>query len=133
VRRLDQILSRRRALSATYDRCFQGTEIKSLRSPEPAAHTYQSYVVLLPPELASRRDDVIASLRREKIEATVGTHHVPLTKYYQGRLGHGQGDFPVTDAVAGRALTLPLHRDLSHETVCEVAGVLLQQLGQAGR
>jgi perosamine synthetase len=130
VRRLNHILAQRRALSAAYDSCFRGTGIESLLPLEPAAHTYQSYVVLLPADFMTRRDSTIAALKLEGIEATIGTHHVPLTSYYRRRFGHKPGDFPVTDAAAARCLTLPLHRDLDEQTVRWIATVLLKLVGQ---
>ncbi len=41
---------------------------------EDTSHAYQSYVVLLPREVASRRAEVTAPLREKGIEAAAGTY-----------------------------------------------------------
>lgn len=127
LRRLERILQRRRELAAIYSSCFAGTGVEHPRADDPAAHTYQSYVVLLPHRAESQRS-VISALRAEGIETTVGTHHVPLTTYFRRRYRFQDGDFPVTDDVASRALTLPLHRDLDEEAVGRIAAALLAQV-----
>ena len=43
-----------------------------------------------------------------RIETQLGTYHMPLTTFFRARYRHEPGDFPVTDRVARRALTLPL-------------------------
>jgi perosamine synthetase len=130
VRRLDGILAHRRSLAATYDSCFQGTDIVPLSPLEPASHTYQSYVVLLPDCSSRDRDRVIASMRARGIETTIGTYHVPMISYYRKRYGYVPGDFPVTDDASRRALTLPLHRDLDRETARHIGITLLEVVAQ---
>jgi dTDP-4-amino-4,6-dideoxygalactose transaminase len=84
--------------------------------------------VLLPAEMASRRSDLIATLRAQGIETTIGTYHMPLTSFFRGRYAYEPGHFPVTDDIASRALTLPLHARLSDENqrrvVTAVTGLL---------
>jgi dTDP-4-amino-4,6-dideoxygalactose transaminase len=125
--RLERILGRRRALAAAYSACFADTPVEHPRPDDPAAHTYQSYVVLLPRRLKSRHS-LISTLRTEGIETTIGTHHVPLTTYFRERYRFRVGDFPVTDDVASRALTLPLHRDLDEVAIGRVAATLLAHI-----
>jgi dTDP-4-amino-4,6-dideoxygalactose transaminase len=80
------------------------------------------------PRRRKGREPIISSLKTDGIETTVGTHHVPLTKYFRERYGFGVGDFPVTDDLAARALTLPLHRDLDEDAVKGVAAALLARI-----
>jgi len=124
--KFDRILAARRAGAAHYDRLFAGTAVLPPAAPQPDAHTYQSYVVLLPREVAPHRAALIAGLREAGIESTIGTYRMPLIRYFRDQ-GYREGDFPVTDDIAACALTLPLHARLSleeHETV--VAAVLHQ-------
>jgi dTDP-4-amino-4,6-dideoxygalactose transaminase len=104
-------------------------------SLEGSAHTYQSYVLLLPLSAPGQRDRVMTLLKQRGIETSIGTHHLPLTTYWRRELGCKEGDFPVTDDVAARALTLPLHTALSTEdqrTVVEELKAALHEVRSAG-
>jgi dTDP-4-amino-4,6-dideoxygalactose transaminase len=74
---------------------------------------YQSYVVLLPPERSSERMEIIRRLRESGVETTIGTWHMPLISYYARRYGYRPGDFPVTDNIFQRSLTLPLYEKMT--------------------
>ncbi len=111
--KLDRLLEKRRALAAKYNEAFKDTNV----TPPPAvqegdAHAYQSYVTLLPAAAAPQRADIIKTLRERGIETTIGTYHMPMTTYFKSKYGHVPGDFPVTDDLFARALTLPLHDKL---------------------
>ncbi len=78
-----------------------------------ASAVYQSYVVRLPAWAAPRRAEIIAALKANGIETTIGTWHIPLTSYYRRRYGYRPGAFPATDQVFHSSLTLPLHHRLT--------------------
>jgi perosamine synthetase len=113
--KLQRLLDGRRALAQRYDKWFAETDIVPPLAPHASAHTYQSYVVLLPTSSVEERNKVIELLRRSDIEASIGTHHLPLTAYWRMTKGYKIGDFPGTDEVAARALALPLHAHLTAE------------------
>lgn len=113
--KLDRVVAARRAGAARYDRLLAGTGVEIPAALAPEAHVYQSYVPLLPREAAPRRAEIIAALRERGVETTIGTYHMPLTRYFRERGGHAPGDFPVTDDVAARALSLPLFEALTAE------------------
>jgi dTDP-4-amino-4,6-dideoxygalactose transaminase len=113
--KLERIIERRRALAANYDNLLVGTGISAPKALEDLSHVYQSYVVRLPREVASARSEIIATLREKGIETTVGTYHMPLTTYFRDWGGFEEGDFPVTDDVASRTMTLPLYESLSFD------------------
>lgn len=111
--RIDRIIDDRRALADRYTQVLAGS---GCTLPEPATaaeHVYQSYVVLVPEELAGRNGDVVAGMRASGVEATIGTYHMPLTHHFQEVQHVAVGDFPNTDDVAGRAVTLPLWSGLT--------------------
>lgn len=111
MKKLERIIESRIAHAKVYDRLLAGTPVIPPSALPDTRHVYQSYVVLLPTE--TRRSDVIAELKREGIETTIGTYHMPLTTYFRKTFGKRPGDYPVTDDVAARALTLPLYETLS--------------------
>ena len=71
-------------------------------------------------------------LKRGAIETTIVTYHMPMTTYFRKRGRHVVGDFPVTDDVALRAMSLPLYEGLTQSLQAEVVTALLNQLEIAG-
>ena len=124
--KLDQIIEGRREQAAIYNRLLEGSELETPASPTKAGHVFQSYVVLVPTRLASRRREIISTLRQRGVEATIGTYHLPLTTYFRERGGYAIGDFPVTDEVAARAISLPMFEGLTLAQQEKVANELLE-------
>jgi perosamine synthetase len=69
--------------------------------------------MLLPEQRTTHRHSLIRQLKDRGIETTIGTWHMPLTTYFRQRCGYKAGDFPATDHVFARAMTLPLYEELS--------------------
>ena len=74
-------------------------------------HGWQAYVVTL-----DRRDEAIAGLRDEGIEAQIGTYAVNRLSAYRGR-----GSFPGADAAFERALALPFAATTTEDEVDRVS------------
>lgn len=110
--KLDRIVAKRRLLAESYSRLLRESGFQTPVVLEGSESVFQSYVVLVPEALAQHRDTCIRYLRERGIEATIGTWHIPMTTYFHTRYGHKAGDFPVTDQVFARSLTLPLHEKL---------------------
>jgi dTDP-4-amino-4,6-dideoxygalactose transaminase len=49
---------------------------------------------------------------------------MPLLTYYRARYGYRPGDFPATDAVFARSLTIPLYEGMSAPEQREVVGMI---------
>ena len=115
--KLDRIIDTRRHLAEYYDRLLRNTTIKSPSVAPWSQPVYQSYVALLPEERSgsTHRAELIAQLKEQSIETTIGTIHMPMTSYYRARYGYQPGDFPVTDQVSARSISLPLHEKLSQQ------------------
>ncbi|MYD72484.1 MAG: DegT/DnrJ/EryC1/StrS family aminotransferase [Acidobacteria bacterium] len=108
---LDAWLEQRRARAAYYDEHLSTVEGVDL----PAAvwgrdhHAYHQYVVRVP----ARRDELRAYLADQQIETMV---YYPVPLHLQpcmAALGHGEGDFPVSEAAAARTLALPIYPELT--------------------
>lgn len=126
--KLERILAARRRLAKNYNRLLAGTEISApFVSPGNQA-VYQSYVALLPPEMASSRGALIQQLKTQGVETNIGTWHIPMTQYYREKYGYHAGDFPMTDQVFARTLTLPLHERLTEKEQQEVVSRLLRTM-----
>jgi perosamine synthetase len=111
--KLDRVIVARRRLAARYDELLADTPVQAPAVAPDSQPVYQSYVVLLPKGAARRRDQIIAALGKQDIQTTIGTIHIPMAAYYRKTYGYRQGDFPVTDDVFARSLTLPLHERLT--------------------
>jgi perosamine synthetase len=113
LRRLEELLSARERLAAAYSERLAGV-VETPSAEAGDRHGWQAYVVQL-----DRRDEALEALRREGIEAQIGT-------YALHRLGayRDQGPFPGADRCYERALALPFHTRLGPEDVERVATVL---------
>lgn len=110
--KLDRIISARRRLASRYDELLKDSPVRVPARAPGNDPVYQSYVVLLPEEAASHRKEIIARLRDQGIETTIGTWNMPLTSYYRTRYGYTEKNFPVASRIFRQALTLPLYENL---------------------
>jgi dTDP-4-amino-4,6-dideoxygalactose transaminase len=110
--KLERIVAARRAAAASYDELLAGGPVRPPAVAAEAGAVYQTYVALLPAQAATRRDELIARLKRRGVETNIGTIHVPMTAYYRKTYGHGRGEFPVTDEVFEQSLSLPLYESI---------------------
>ena len=112
--KLERIIDARRRAAAYYDQLLEGTPFQAPVVYTGGVHVYQSYVVLMPDHLKARRQSLIEQARGQDIEMTIGTWHMPLISHYRSRYGFQTNDFPVTDDVFARSLTLPLHEKITN-------------------
>lgn len=131
--KLDRIIAARRRLAAHYDHLLSGSPLRTPFVPPASRPVYQSYVVLLPESAAGRRNELIIWLKEQGIETTIGTCHMPLTTFFRNKYNFHAGDFPVTDQVFQRSLTLPLHEFLTPIEQQTVADKIMEWLNQAER
>lgn len=107
---LDAANQARRRLARRYDELLADTDLV-LPVEAPGAHSvYHLYVVRTP-----RRDELVAALHDEGIEAGV---HYPLPLHLQPAyqfLGYTRGTFPVAEAAAEQVLSLPLFPEMTAE------------------
>ncbi|MGD8327847.1 MAG: DegT/DnrJ/EryC1/StrS family aminotransferase [Acidobacteriota bacterium] len=123
LRRLPASIVTRRALAARYDDLLADMVEVPLVPPQ-SGHVYQSYVVLLPAQLAEHRAEIIAALAEHGVESTIGTWAIPNTTFYREHYGYGPDSFPVTTEIFRRSLSLPLHDKISEQDQRQVAAAL---------
>ncbi len=129
--KVDRIIQARREAARRYTELLRGTAFIVPELADSTRHVFQSYVVLLPEELALNRVQVVQKMREMGVEVTIGTWHMPLTDYYSKRYGYHSGDFPNTDVVFARSLTLPLFEGITLEQQQYVVDCLLK-VGEQG-
>jgi len=105
----------RQAVASHYDRLLARAQFKRPLPPPHCRHVYHVYAVEV-----EHRDQVQKALSA----AGIGTGiHYPVPVHLQkayGELGYGRGDFPVTEAIANRFLSLPIYAELQPEQVANV-------------
>jgi perosamine synthetase len=114
MRRLDDLLARRTELAAAYAERLAGLPVTLPEADTGDIHGWQAYVLQV-----ERRDDVLASLRAQGIEAQIGTFALPLLQAYSD-----QGFFPGAEHAYEHALALPFHSRLADADLDRVAGAL---------
>ena len=120
VRRLEELLTRREEVAAAYTERLRGLPVELPAAAAGDRHGWQAYVLQV-----AGRDEVLASLRAEGIEAQIGT-------YALHRLGayRDQGAFAGADHAFERALALPFHSRLSESDLDRVAGALTRLVSE---
>ena len=119
LRRLDEILERRRLTELLYSKYVQSFEgIKPpYVGPDVTEVNWFLYVVHLGTRFTrSSRDAIIEDLRVEQVEAAAYCNPLHLQRHYFER-GHRRGDYFVTEKVADRAVALPFHAHLTEDQI----------------
>jgi len=129
MKKLERIVSARRCLAQNYHSLLADSPVTAPAMIPGSEPVYQSYVCLLPPAQAPRRPAIIKGLRERGIETTIGTWHMPLASYFRTRYGYRPGDFPVTDDVFARSISLPLYEGLRREDQDLVVRSLMEAIG----
>jgi dTDP-4-amino-4,6-dideoxygalactose transaminase len=115
LRRLDELLEARTRVAAAYTERLRGHDVIDLPSAaEGDTHGWQAYVVRL-----DRRDEALASLREQGIQAQIGTYALHRLAPYGD-----DGAFPGADACFERALALPFHSRLTESDLDRVVEAL---------
>ena len=113
LRRLDELLAGRERLAEAYTERLAGL-VATPAADGGDRHGWQAYVVQL-----DRRDEALAALRANGIEAQIGTYALHRLAAYRD-----QGSFPGADACYDRALALPFHTKLSESDLDRVVEVI---------
>ena len=111
LRRLDDLLARRRAVAARYNAAFCDVgQIQTPAEPAYATHAYQSYAIRLRPGCRVGRDDMMRELIAAGVSCRRGIPPSHLEPLY---LARGRVSLPLTEAVAAESIFLPMYASLS--------------------
>jgi dTDP-4-amino-4,6-dideoxygalactose transaminase len=114
LRRLDELLGARTELAEAYAERLGALPVTLPEADEGDVHGWQAYVIQV-----ERRDEVLAALRAQGIEAQIGTFALPLLHAYAD-----QGFFPGAEHAYEHALALPFHTRLTEPELDRVAEAL---------
>ncbi|HAU37786.1 MAG TPA: polysaccharide biosynthesis protein [Phycisphaerales bacterium] len=129
VRRLDDILAKRRAAADLYDQALGDLVDQGLLHLPPMADRNNAswfvYVIRLADEFTEAdRDAVLEHLRKEGVGCNNYFAPIHTQPYIKEMLGTKEGDFPITERIAARTIALPFFANLSEGQVSRVKDVL---------
>lgn len=128
LRYLHQANARRQGLAAAYDEALRDWPVVTPVTAPDCTHVYHLYVIQ-----AAQRDALRDHLQGDGIGAAI---HYPAPVHVQPayhRLGYAPGSLPVTEALAGRILSLPLYPQLAPMDAAAVAASIGRFYTPTGR
>lgn len=127
LEKLDESNQRRRQLVAHYRVELNGSGVEVPEERADECPVYHTFVVQV-----DDRDRIQEALRESGIGSAI---HYPIPIHLQPpyrALGFQPGDFPNTERLAGRILSLPIQPHLTEAQVARVARVLRAAVGESG-
>ena len=109
--KLDGFVQARAELARRYRRLLADLPLSPLRTKTRRRSSHHLFPVLLAPELAQRKRELVEALAAAGVGVQV--HYPPIhTHPYYRRLGFRRGDFPAAERFADAVLSLPLYPEL---------------------
>jgi dTDP-4-amino-4,6-dideoxygalactose transaminase len=131
LKRIDTYYKRRQEIWAEYNKRLAKLPLILPAPFEPnTKHALHLYTVLLDINKTKiTRDQLLDALIKEKIGTGVHYKALHLHPYYQETYGYKLGDFPETEFVSDRTLSLPISANLTDQDVNDVIEALEKILG----
>jgi UDP-4-amino-4,6-dideoxy-N-acetyl-beta-L-altrosamine transaminase len=130
MKKLDGFVKKRKMLAKAYDEELGKVDGVTIPYVAPYANcSWHLYTVLLAHELS--RDKVFGAMRRRNIGVNV--HYIPTYKftYYRKNFRIKDADYPVTEDVFSRIITLPLFPLMTTVDVTRVVKALKESMAEA--
>ena len=118
LKKLNGFVKKRRELVKAYNDAF--SDIDKIRVPyerDDSFASYHLYVIRVP---ENKRSALYSYLKNNDIFTQVNYIPVHMFSYYQERLGHKAGDFPVAEGYFKECLSLPLYPALTKKDQARV-------------
>jgi dTDP-4-amino-4,6-dideoxygalactose transaminase len=127
--RLDGWIDQRADLWQRYDTLLAGLPLQTPPPPERGTrHARHLYQVLIAPDAAISRDELLDGLNDRLIGAGVHYRGVHLHPYYRERYRVRPEDFPVASDFSERTVSLPFSPGISEQDQLDVAEALTELL-----
>ena len=120
--RIEKYWQRREELWKKYNEAFRDLPLITPKDPEPdTKHAYHLYTLLIDKEKAGvDRDTFQELLYKENIGSGIHFSALHLHKYYRETFGYKRGDFPNTEYISNRTISIPFSAALSDKDVDDV-------------
>jgi len=129
--RIDDKVAKKRDIAARYRERFDGCSDITMQAEMPwAVSSYWNFMIVLEEGFAATRDQVIARLAEKKIQCRLpfnSLHRQPVyTKGNDPRYPDTSGEFPVTDKLSLKGISLPSGLSLTDREIDTVAEAVLE-------
>lgn len=124
LKRFEQEIEERQRVAAAYGSAIReaGLPLETPQVPDGMVSAWAQYSVLA--RSAAERSAMMEALKAAGVPTMI---YYPKPLHLQqafAGLGHGQGDFPVSEDLASRIFSLPMHPYLDEATVAKIVGTL---------
>jgi dTDP-4-amino-4,6-dideoxygalactose transaminase len=118
--RLESFKSRRKEIIGAYERAFSNLPLKTPTVAVDADPMFHLYAVEVLDEFGCDRTEFVNAMHAENIGVQV--HYVPLHHhpFFQEEFGYSEDDFPVTNTVYNRIVSLPLFPEMTDQDIDDV-------------
>lgn len=119
--RIEAFKARRDEIADRYDEAFASIPgVETPPRPDDADPMYHLYAVEIGPEFGCDREQFVNAMHAENVGVQV--HYVPLHYHplFQDRYGYQRGDFPRSEAIYERVVSLPLFPGMDEDDVDDV-------------
>jgi aminotransferase EvaB len=113
----EDVVARRNEIASHLDAAVESLDgrVRIPRRRPDVRHSFVIYAIM-----TEQRDELLAHLRAHGVDARIH-YPIPMHLTRAGRkLGHEEGDLPVSEAYARQTITLPAHQYLTDEQVAHV-------------
>lgn len=124
LRKAHLFQEQRRSIAARYDEAFADLPLKTApRAPDGDIHSWHLYVIRLN-DGAPSRDTFIERMFHSGIGVSV--HYIPLHRqpYWRDTLALDPADYPVSEDVFSRAVSVPIYAGMSEVDIDRVIGAV---------
>jgi perosamine synthetase len=124
MERIEEILDKRAKVAGRYGEKL--AEIEEVEVPfiAPYVNKMSWFVYVIRLERGIDRNGVIKYLNEEGVQCKPYFTPIHLQPFYRKMFGYKEGDFPITEDVAGRTIALPFYNNLKEEQIDYVVSKL---------
>jgi dTDP-4-amino-4,6-dideoxygalactose transaminase len=126
LKRIEDLWERRDLIWKKYESAFErNKKIKLLKTVPNSKHARHLFTIQVP---ENKRDSLIFSLQKKGIGITVNYRPIHLLRFYRGKFGFKEGDFPVAENIGKKTISLPLYPALKDSEVEYIINVVLEEI-----
>lgn len=135
LKRVEKCLTRRCEIWSRYEEAFAGLPVFLPEPEEPdTVHARHLFTLMVDTDRCTKsRDEIMNDLSQWNIGTGVHYTALHLHPFYQDTFGCRQGQFPNTEWIGDRTLSLPLSAKLTDEDVEDVIAAVRYVVGSAVR
>lgn len=127
MQRLDQFVTKRHDIARRYDTLLSELPVITPYQHSEGYSGLHLYVVLLDNSVTQAHLSVFNTMR--ELGVGVNLHYIPVhTQPYYQQMGFKKGDFPKAEAYYKRAISLPMHTNLTLQQQDEIVSALKQAI-----